>query len=151
MWSCRGRHGQWYPRSHGACRAHRSSWPPQPGRGTRETVPEPSAAAIEPAVLRSDWRPDLPKQRFGVRAQVQAWPPRTTPIGPQPATVLPSPSPLKRGVVRSKVVAAIVVVLTPRGPGTEYPVPARALRNDQWQLEDTSGGSEGREGKSGRL
>lgn len=72
----------------------------------------------------------------------------TAPTCSWAALALPAPSPLKRGVARSRVVAAMVVVRPPR---RRYRVPARAMRKGQLRLQDTSGGSEGPEGKSRRL
>jgi hypothetical protein len=71
----------------------------------------PSAAATDPAAMGSGWRRNLPGQRLGVRAWVRSQLPATLPTCLQEATSLPAPSPLKRGVARSRVAAAIVVVL----------------------------------------
>lgn len=120
MWSCRGPHGRWYQHSHGACRAHKSSWPPRLNRGTR-VVLGPSVVARDPAIVGSGRDRDLPSQRLGVRARVRAQPLPTTPTRPRAAIAFPVPSPLKRGLARSRVVTAIVVVFTPRIPGTLHP------------------------------
>lgn len=101
--------------------------------------------------MGSGRRRDLPGQRHRVRARVGARTLPTTPACPRTPRViaLPAPSPLKRGVARSKVVTAIAVVLTPRVPvrGTRCP----RVQLGQLQLEVTSGGSEDQEGKSGHL
>lgn len=68
---------------------------------------------------------------------------RKTPTCLQAAIALPAPSPLKRGVARSRVAAAIVVVLGPPRASTGYQEPARATEEGHLRPQVTSGGSEG--------
>lgn len=96
-------------------------------------MPGPSAAATHSAAVGSGRRRDLPGQRLGLRAPVRARPLPTTPTWPRAAIASPAPSPLKRGVARSRVVAAIVVVLAPRVPGPGRPRVQKGKGTGDWR------------------
>lgn len=73
---------------------------------------EPSAAAADLAEMGSGWRRDLRGKALGSQGSEPSYPPRPSRL--RAACVQPAPSPLKRGVARNRVAAAIVVVLGDR-------------------------------------